>query len=236
VRGNVLHGVRLGIHAADCAAVLFEDNLVEATHAGYCQHGGRDHLLRNNIIAGGLTCAAAGPVRPAMLEGNILHGRCEWDDRLLAWRNWHDTPHSSLRDDAPALAYGFGPLDATLAGPRLGDVLPRSADGWDEEPDLPAPIVHCRLQPTAPRAFTLTVENIGAAPALGEIALRVSPADAGTIDGNTELPLALLPGEQAAVPGTVTFRPGHTRLLLETLPRGEGILPTAVYLTTGDNG
>jgi len=136
-----------------------------------------------------------------------------------------------LREDDPALAYGFGPLDPALAGPRLDGVLPRSADDWPAEPESLDPAVRCCLQSNEPGAYTLTVENRGLLPVMGEVVLRVTPAEAGVLHGDTALPYALLPGECGELTGSVTFHADCRCLLLETLPRGEGILPTAVYLT-----
>ncbi|HOF89093.1 MAG TPA: right-handed parallel beta-helix repeat-containing protein [Armatimonadota bacterium] len=230
VTGNVIRRAGIGMHAAGCAAILFEDNLVEADLA-YRQRGGRDNLLRNNSLSGGIACAAPGPIRPAILDGNLLRGCRGWDDRALARRNSRlAAVGAALREDDPALACGFGPLDPALAGPRLASVLPRSADDWPEEPESPTPAVRCRLRAAGQGAFTLTVENCGSVPAAGDVALRVTPAGAGALRGEEALPYALLPGESAEWSGAVAITPGCGRLLLETLPRGEGILPTAVYL------
>jgi hypothetical protein len=135
-----------------------------------------------------------------------------------------------LRDDHPALAYGFGPLDLALAGPRLTDILPE-VDAWDTEPEPPAPALACRLEPDGADGYRLTIDNRGAVAAMGEVALGITPADAGELLDDDRYAYVLAPGEAVTYLGCL--RP-HADLLLETFPRGEGILPTALYCTSGE--
>lgn len=164
---------------------------------------------------------------------------------------------SSLPADSPALALGFRPLDASIAGPRRAVVHAASVD------DLPvveidtSPILIADLEPANPAqpsaggtgrealwykpalllptdlepvAMAWTVRNVGGIRAEGNVDVVVEPSGAATIVGDSTLSYDLGRGEAAALAFSVEPAPGAERVRIEGRPHGEGLPPTARYL------
>lgn len=140
----------------------------------------------------------------------------------------------TLREDSPAIALGFHPIDTSLAGPRFRGMQPVSVDElWLGVP--PATIVSSLLEITAPFTETeggnigkvrLTVRNLGDVAANGSIIVIVTPSSAGHIRGENRLNFNLQPGKEVATLFTVETDPDIERLAIETEPLGDAQIPT----------
>jgi len=145
----------------------------------------------------------------------------------------------TLREDSPVLALGFRPLDPASAGPRFRKTRPPCVDAVPADEEIPATIVSTHLSVAEsilpggePGTVRLTVTNQGETPSGGHITLMLWPPAAGVLDP-ASIAYALQPGEEASYLVRVSVPPEAARLEIETLPEGEGTVPTCLYLEFG---
>lgn len=176
----------------------------------------------------------------------------------MSWQDWQALGHDrqsriadplfanpedgdfTLRDDSPAWAFGFQPLDAAQVGPRS------QPSCVDESPR--APIIHPTLelgtvaQPSeamaiyntgdvapgtlplpvdSPIPLTLTLWNRGTAPAHGTVQVQLLPEEAGTLDGGAMRSYALAPAERMTVPLRVTLSKLAERAVVQARSDGQ---------------
>ncbi|MBN1554973.1 MAG: right-handed parallel beta-helix repeat-containing protein [Phycisphaerae bacterium] len=141
----------------------------------------------------------------------------------------------TLRDDSPAKAMGFQPLDATKAGPRYHKTRPASHADWPAEQDAPREIVFADLEWTQPLRFDetpgkvrLTLKNVGETPARGKVRFVVSPKGAGRLVGGKTFAYSLKPGASASTTLDVHVAGDAEKVTVETIPVGKGLLPSFV--------
>ncbi len=131
----------------------------------------------------------------------------------------------TLRPDSPALKLGFKPIDMSGVGPRLRGRRPASFDAWRAPADKPKEIVRTY---TAVEGNTLqiTFDNVGTIPASGSVRLKITPVAAAELSGIGKLAFRnLKPGQQKTIAVPVKLLVEHGEVMIETLPRGKGLVP-----------
>jgi len=141
-----------------------------------------------------------------------------------------------LRLSSPALQMGFASFDSALAGPRR-----RTAGqlaGWPAYPEKAVPIVQSRLQ-VLPGGFTpaqrsgtvrLEVKNLGSAPATGAIHVMPELPGAARTEEDAVVPFTLAPGQTLQRDFTVELLSDAEEIALITVPSGDAVIPTCVYI------
>ncbi len=141
-----------------------------------------------------------------------------------------------LRRSSPALAMGFEPIDPSLAGPRK--VTAASLAAWPVFPEPAIPIVESRLE-ALPGGFTLehrwgvvrlVVKNLGTAPATGTLTVMPEVEGAAHFHEDAVVPFTLSPGQTLQRDFTVELASDAEEVALITVPAGDAVIPTCVYL------
>jgi len=145
----------------------------------------------------------------------------------------------SLRADSPALAMGFRPIDVGRVGPRRLGRRPHAFADFPVPVEEAKEIVHTTLEIVKPLVdaggvpgrVRFTAWNVGEVPASGAVRLRVLPEGAGRIVGQGHFAFSLRPGASKSAEFAVTAAEDAEKIIVETVPRGRGLVPSFVIET-----
>lgn len=162
-----------------------------------------------------------------------------------------------LRHDSPAHRLGFK-LCREMAGPRGEIITLPSCDSLPKQDLGSLAAVACRFQIGQPthagnspaekaglgretelnlcdknkaKIVSLTIENFGKTAAKGSTRLSLTPANAGKLNGPTQVKYDLMPGQHKAISVEVvpTITKGH--LFIESSPSDKNVPPSAIMLS-----
>lgn len=171
------------------------------------------------------------------------------------------TDDFTLQPGSPALKMGFQPIDVAQAGPRKLDPRQVALEQWPLPKESPHVILEGRLvgmelvrnakDPSTksfgktlalkagqPLEVTFSLLNRGAIPAKGSVEFEIVPPSAATIEGSKALNYDLQPGAKATCRLTVKTAQRDIAPVcrLVTVPRGEGLVPSALCINSPDRG
>jgi len=157
-----------------------------------------------------------------------------------------DAGSPTLREDSPAMAYGFRPIDMSQVGPRE-DVLKTGVSPSDESPcgpivwsciepdrDLPAggraESLYFDYPDQTPCNFTLRAifENAGDAHFTGPVTIEATPASALSDRRSWTIDLELAPGQETVVRCEIDVVADVEEIVLRAESEADGFWPCSV--------
>lgn len=163
-----------------------------------------------------------------------------------------DAGDFSLKPASPALRRGFRPLEFAQAGPHPLDPRKVALGDWPAVEEPPHPIIEGRLLDTEhngvsgaerfmrglefrknkPLEVTYHLWNCGTVPTAGVVVLRILPPEAPVkIEGSAFCRYNLKPDEKALFRINLRSQREDVNCRLMAIPRGEGLVPSALYIT-----
>ena len=160
----------------------------------------------------------------------------------------------TLKPESPAFKKAFKPIDAGQAGPRKLDPRKIAFKDWPATEPAPRPIVERRLEDMnlknadGPKRFQKPrvlkagkpyemkyhLWNRSAVQAKGNVVFRMQPAEAAKIQGQTTMDYSLKPGEMTTIQFQVIAEKNAANCQLVAVPRGAGLVPSALAFTSGE--